>query len=143
MTNENRNHCKYIAEQIEAYYNGDVYKCPECGEVFTTCEAIDLDNDEIRCPNCENTSIDSEFEILGLWDYFDDYLNLEYRIESDRRTVRSVQIMVTCGGPNIYIDTASKAVELYWWSDRADYPLSYEVCNAIDEMFQELWDMGC
>lgn len=140
---ENREHCKYIAEQVEAYYNGDVYKCPECGEVFTSFEAIDLDNDEIRCPYCECNSIEYDFEQLGLWDYFNDYYNLEYRIESDRRTVRSVQIMVACGGPNIYIDTASKAVELYWWSDRADYPLSYEVCNAINEMFQELWDMGC
>ena len=139
---ENREHCKYIAEQIEAHYNGDVYKCPECGDEFHINDAIEIEGG-FRCPHCDCNDVDYDFEQLGLWDYFDDYYNLEYRIESDRRTVRSVQIMVACGGPNIYIDTASKAVELYWWSDRADYPLSYEVCNAIDEMFQELWDMGC
>jgi hypothetical protein len=49
--------------------------------------------------------------------------------------------MIACGGPNIYVDTASKAVELYWWGDRASYLLLSDTVDAIDECFSELFNM--
>lgn len=135
---DNIKYCKNIALDLEAYYKGYVYRCPECGEVIGWDDAQYNEEDATyTCQQCENTFDESDLEALSLWDYFDDVLDIEYRIGSDKQ-LRSVQIMVTCGGPNIYIDTASKCVELYWWGDRASYPIDTDVCNEIDCIFEEL-----
>lgn len=139
---ENREHCKRIAEEVEAYASGEYYKCPECGELIQFDDLDELEHDTtdggtcyvLPC-GCETTD---EPEQMSLYDCFADCYDIEYRCGSDRE-YRSVRIMVACGGPNIYIDTASKRVELYWWTDRADYPLSYTAVEAIDEWAEEYW----
>ncbi len=132
---ENRDHCKRIAEELEAYTNGTVYRCPECGETLELPADV---GDKYKCPHCGTVSEVDELEQLSVWDYLEDALDIEYRIGSDKQ-YRSVRIMVTCGGPNIYIDTASKSVELYWWGDRASYPISTDATDAVDEWAEELY----
>lgn len=148
MKNENLEWCKRIALNLESYYNGEVYKCPECGEEFDLYNDgnyMSADNSEdgvekATCPCCGYVSeYSNEFEPMSLWDYFTDCYDIEYRFGSDR-TLRSVCIMVACGGPNIYIDTGSKRVELYWWGDRASYPIDNDVCQEIDSLFEEIFD---
>ena len=70
-------------------------------------------------------------------EYFDDCLDIEYRSGSGRE-YRSVRVMITCGGPNIYVDTKSKSVELYWGNTVETYPLSYDVVDAIDSYFEDI-----
>ena len=145
---ENRDYCRRIAEKIEAYAAGNIYRCPECGETFELYDPygenhyFDENENEIgKCPNCGYISEnENNFEQLSLYDYFEDVLDIEYRVDSDRKTIRSVSLMVTCGGPNIYIDTAEKAVLLYWWTDKARYYLSSDVCDQINEWGEELWN---
>lgn len=134
---ENRQHCKRIAEDIEDYYNGLVYRCPECGEIITV--PADWSGEKYKCPDCDTVHDGDDLEQLSLYDYFDDVLDIEYRIGSDRQ-LRSVQIMVAWGGPNIYIDTATEQVELYWWGNRASYPIDSDACNAIDDIFNEYFN---
>ena len=50
--------------------------------------------------------------------------------------------MVACGGPNIYIDTMTGCVELYWWGDRASGYISSDVRDALNEWAQEAFDLG-
>lgn len=141
---ENREHCEWIAKKIEAYASGDMYKCPHCGDVhtFDEYEESEHENEEnytaYNCPACGEEIEESDLEAVGLWDYFEDVYDIEYRCGSDRE-YRSVRIMVACGGPNIYVDTASKRVELYWWMDRASYPLAYDAVDAVDEWAEEYW----
>lgn len=130
---ENREHCKEIALRLEAYADGRMYRCPKCGEhvedniLFCDCgEQVDL--------------INGEWELLGLYDFFEDCLDIEYRVDSHKE-LRSVRIMVAFGGPNIYIDTASGAVELYWWDDRASCLIDSDAIEAVLEWASELW--GC
>lgn len=113
-----------IAEAVNARRDwddiADVFRCPECGAV---------------------TSVD-DWETLSLWEYFDDAFDVEFRVCGRARdALRSVCVMVAYGGPNIYVDTASKSVELYWWSERASYPISYEAAEIIDDWAAEYW--GC
>ena len=145
---DNRKHCENIAKDLEAYANCEVYRCPECGEVFSlyedgNYESADTAADGIEkatCPGCGYVSEDTnDFEPLSLYDYFDDCLDIEYRVGSDKQ-LRSVRIMVAWGGPNIYIDTASRAVELYWWGDNASYPIDSDVCDEIDQYFEEIYN---
>lgn len=133
----NRAHCKSIAMALEDYANGLVYKCPNCGEIITVNE--DWTGDDYICPDCGNHHRDNEMEELTLWDYFEDVYDVEYRVGSDLK-LRSVCVMVACGGPNIYIDTGSRQVELYWWGDRASYSIDYDVCIQVDDYFQEILD---
>jgi predicted RNA-binding Zn-ribbon protein involved in translation (DUF1610 family) len=143
----NRNHCKAIAEEIELYTNGSSYKCPHCEQIhsFDEYEQSEHENENgdtcYTCPNCGGDVDESELEAVSIYDYFadTDIYDIEYHIGSDKE-YRSVVLMVACGGPNIYIDTATKNVELYWWTDRASYPLSLEAVNEIDNYFEELFN---
>ncbi len=134
---ENRNHCKHIAEEIEAYAEGRIYKCPHCGEEFDINEAEETENGHI-CPSCKEEIEEGDAEQMSLYDYFDDIYDIEYRI-SGSGDFRSVCIMVACGGPNIYIDTGTKQVELYWWGDRANFPIHYDTVDEIDSYFEEMY----
>ena len=133
---ENRAHCKHIAKEIEAYADGNVYHCPECGEEIRMPDSV---GDKFKCPHCGEVNDTSDYEQLSVWDFLNDVFDIEYRCSS-KKEYRSVRIMVACGGPNIYIDTADALVKLYWWSERAEYPLSYEARDAIDEWAEEYWN---
>ena len=134
---ENRQHCKHIALEAEAYADGAVHHCPDCGEEIRFPDNV---GDKYRCPHCHNVADVDDYEQLSIWDYMSDILDIEYRCGSDRE-YRSCKIMVACGGPNIYIDTASAMVKLYWWTEYAEYPLSYEARDAIDEWAEEYWNI--
>lgn len=133
---ENREHCKRIAQDVEDYAEGRVYRCPECGEILTLPDDV---GDKYRCPDCETVSEINDLEQQSIWDYLDDVLDVKYLVNHDK-TIHSVKILVTFGGPNIWIDTETRNVELYWWTDRASYPLSSDVCDEIDEWAAEMWD---
>lgn len=134
---ENRQHCKHIAREAEAYAAGAVHRCPECDEEIRFPDNV---GDKYRCPHCHNVAGVDDYEQLSIWDFLNDVYDVEYHVGSDKE-YRSVKIMVACGGPNIYIDTASALVKLYWWTDYAEYPLSYEARDAIDEWAEEYWNI--
>lgn len=83
--------------------------------------------------------LDDDGEPVTLYDYFRDALDIEYTIRSDC-SYRGVKIMVTCGGPNVYVNTNTRRVELYWWNESAEYMLLSDAVEAIDEMFEELYE---
>ena len=134
---ENRNHCKRIAQTVEAYANGEYFRCPECGEEYHTPENL---GDKFKCPHCGEVIEFNDLEFLGIWDYMSDILDIDYVVSRDRE-YRSCKILVAWGGPNIYIDTASAMVKLYWWTEYAEYPLSYDARDAIDEWAEEYWNI--
>ena len=132
---ENRDHCKRIALEVEAYADGRVFRCRECGEDHHLPEDV---GDKYRCPTCGTVQELDSMEHLGLYDYMTDILDITYHVSS-RKEYQSCEILVAWGGPNIYINTETAEVNLYWWSDRASYPLSYEARDAIDEWAEEMY----
>ena len=132
---QNRQHCKRIAEDLAAYVSGNVRRCPECGELHEIADEWQT----FKCPSCGFIGEGYEYDELYIWDYFSDCYDVEFRIGTDKE-IRSVQIMVACGGPNIYIDTASKNVELYWWTDRAHYPLDSLSVDAVNDWAEEYYN---
>ena len=126
---EIKGYCKGIACDVENYASGEVYKCPNC------CEIIESPEDAI-CPNCKE-GLNSNDQ-LSLYDYFEDALDIEYRVGSNK-DYRSVCIMVTCGGPNVYIDTEDAKVKLYWGGDYSEYYIKRSTCNEIDSIFEEMY----
>ena len=84
--------------------------------------------------------LNDDGETMTLYDYFEDVLDFEYTITS-RREYKSVKIWVTLGGPNVWIDTSDSYVRLAWGSDREEYPLNYDVCDEINDIFEEFYNM--
>lgn len=119
----NREHCKSIAERLDAIAGGYIYR-DEDGEEHDVC-AEDIDD------------IPDEWEQVYMSDYFEDCYNIRYVLDSNMEYF-AVKVMVACGGPNIWVDTESGDVELYWWGDRARYPLSRQAVEAIDEFWSEV-----
>lgn len=84
--------------------------------------------------------LDEEIDPASMWDYFNDFLDIEYIVDYEKN-YKACCIMVTCGGPNIYVNTWDKKVELYWWNESGSAWLDNETCAAIDDYASELYDM--
>ena len=119
---ENQQHVDYIAACIEAVDEGRAY----------------LDENGDFCTVEPDEDMPEDVEEVDFWNYFDDALDIEYTVGSDRE-YRSVRIMVACGGPNIYVDTRAGEVQLYWWNERATAYISRRACDSIDEVFEEVF----
>jgi hypothetical protein len=136
QTIEYRNHCKHIAEELERVTNDELYACTECGEWITYEDAKDEEGYAVCITSCGHV-LDSDPEPVNVFSWLEGVLDIEYRVGSDKE-YRSSRIMVACGGPNIFIDTASSTVELYWWGERATYYIASDVCHTLDEYMEEL-----
>lgn len=128
--NEHTKHCKSISEELDEIVNNLAYECKECCNTFSAS----TDADDVSCPHCQS----KEVELCYLERYFEDCLDVQYYVEgnANRPTYRAVRILVTFGGPNIYIDTNRMAVELFWWNEYASYPLKDRTAEAIDALFE-------
>lgn len=141
MKKENYEHCRRIIESMEAYYNGFVYSYN--GEEYDTNEMELVENEEGE----EGYIIEGEFvsvddmEQLSLWNYFsdDDIYDIKYTIDGNKEYC-GVRLMVACGGPNIYINTVSGDVELYWWGDDAKASMSSDLIREIDTIWEEYYN---
>jgi rubrerythrin len=136
---ENREHVRSIALELDAWADGRAHRCPECGDNLLFPEDV---GNRFRCPYCGETSDVEAWEPLGFWDYFQDALDVDWILDSNRE-YKAVRLMVACGGPNIYVNTWERCVELYWWTESARFDLLSSTRDAIDEWAAELWSCGC
>ena len=147
MTNDkNYEHCKAIADNLEMVASGDYFMYD--GELFPIdtedfskvngCK-YDDENELYIMPDGEELFACDVYPV-SLFDWLgDNVYDIEYTIGGNKE-YRSVRIMIACGGPNIYLNTCSKDVELYWWSESARYPMSGDVVEMIDSTYEELFD---
>lgn len=137
---DNTAHCIDIANELDAFASSDMIRCPECGEIislpYEEGEGVELD-----C-GCK-VDIDDldDLDEVNMYDYFEDHMyDIEYTIGGDF-DYRGARVMIACGGPNIYINTNNKRVELYWWGDTAYAALSDRAVDAIDAYFEDGYNM--
>lgn len=71
------------------------------------------------------------------WEYSERALDVEYVISSQREFL-GVRLLITFGGPNIWIDTRTMEVEGHWWGDKA----SAKFDDALDlhGYWEEIWN---
>lgn len=133
---EGRERCKAIAKELDAYADGYIHKCPECEEVIEFPDGV---GDKFKCPCCGHIDGVEEFEELTIYDYFSDFLDIDYTVNRYKE-YQSASICIGWGGPNIYIDTADAYVKLYWGNTREQYPIYYSTRDVIDEWAEELYN---
>ena len=143
--NENYKHCKVIAEKLEQVasgdyfmYGGDLY--PIDTDDFSEVKGCryDEENDMYIMPDGEELCESDVYPVDILEWLGDGVYDVEYTIGSNKE-YRGVSLMIACGGPNIYINTKSGDVELYWWSESARYPMSSDVVDVIDSTYEEIF----
>ena len=71
------------------------------------------------------------------FDYISDALDIQYIVNSAKEYL-GAKILVSFGGPNIWINTQHNQVEGYWWGD--DSTFSYEDKLGIDDAARELFE---
>ena len=82
---------------------------------------------------------DDVLEVATIGDYFDDFYDIDYVIGSNKH-YKACRVLVAFGGPNIYIDTWEKQVQLFWWSDTATADIPDELCDDINEFFEMIYN---
>lgn len=117
---ENREYCKRVADELEAYAAGRMWRDVETGEE----------------KEMDPETVSGDFEELSVYDYMADVLDYEITIDS-RLEYKSAKIYVTLGGPTVWVDTAERAVKLAWGTDRAEYPLDWDVSGHLDEVIED------
>lgn len=161
--NEHDEHCRQIAERLESIANGELYRDPDGNEwtyydedddgamILCTYEytieggeavkhvvsAYSYDDGETWTRGDNGEAV--ELEQVDIIDGIGDVYNVEYRVSGRDAEPSSVQLMIACGGPNIYLDTKSGDVELYWWSESGRYPMRRDVIEAIEAFAFECW----
>ena len=150
MENHNK-HCEEIVKELEAYRSGDYFEYDgnlypiNSDDVFWNkdekhCYYLDDDGYYYYVIDGEKIDADS-VETVSLYDFFSDdrIYNISYVVNCNKE-FEAVRVMIACGGPNIYINTWDKQVELYWWSESGKAYLDNDLCNAINEIFEEQYN---
>lgn len=74
----------------------------------------------------------------SMFDYLAENYGVWYTLDWDKELVHG-KVCVAFGGPNIYINTDTGKVELYWWLDRADAPMTDAAIEAVNDFLDELY----
>ena len=77
---------------------------------------------------------------MSLYDYVADALDFEVILTS-MKTVKSVRLYVTLGGPTCYVDTELHAVVCVWGVDRAEDALDWDACDELENIIAEYMEM--
>ena len=134
---ENRDYCKRVADELDSYAAGDARRCPNCGEIVTR-DWYDV-GDRFRCPCCHDVADTDDWEQLSVYDYMEDILDYDFRIDSQRE-FSGIRVFVTLGGPSCWIDTERRTVELRWGGESACYGLLSDTVDVVEEWGRELWE---
>lgn len=87
-----------------------------------------------------NGTANEDGEEVSLYDYFADALDYEVILTS-QKTVKSVRLYVTLGGPTCWIDTEEHAVICHWGTDQAAYAIDWDMCNELEEVIAEYMEL--
>lgn len=81
---------------------------------------------------------DDEGNALSIGAWIEDSLDIEYRVSVDK-VYRSAKVLISLGGPNTWIDTATQSVDVFWGTGASTYVLPEEFCEQLDTMLSEYW----
>lgn len=128
---EHRQYLLDIAHTIRSIANGELYSLD--GEWVTEGEMVSL----IEAGEHE----EDDFEQVSIYDYLSDVLDATYYTTGRDGDYKGVRLLLAYGGPNVYLDTYFRTLELYWWNESATIDLMPDEVAEVDLMWSELY--GC
>ncbi len=133
---ENWEHCKHVANELDFFVNENYHVCPYCGETVYFPDTV---GNKFKCTHCGTVDDVERYDALGLWDYMQDILDIDFIINSQKEYI-ACRICVAYGGPSIYIDTDEKAICLCWWTESAKYYLSSATVDAVNDWAENYYN---
>ena len=148
---KNLEHVNEIVKTMEKYASGDYFIWN--GELFPVDkdEFCKLDGCTIQQENvCGNIHLfyimsdgeaifEGDIEIATIGDYFDDFLDVDYIVDSNKE-YKACRVLVAYGGPNICIDTWMQRVMLSWRGEYAKAYIPDDLCEQIDDFFKAIYE---
>lgn len=86
----------------------------------------------------EDFDSEEEFEEANTpWFWLSEVLDIEWIVSNDKKTFLGASLLVSFGGPNIWVNTRSGVVEGHWWGESAFAPLinASELNQTCEELF--------
>lgn len=75
------------------------------------------------------------------WDYVQTILDFTYELDSKRRVIGG-SLLLSFGGPNIWLDLRSGRVDGYWWGDHAQaFVTNREQLDELIECMSEIFHL--
>ena len=113
MKNENLKMVQGIVDELEMYASGDYFLhsgelFPIDKEEFELIDGCSIVGDDCYVFSDGDEVYEGDVEPASLFDYFNDFLDIDYIVDREKQ-FEGARIIVTCGGPNIFIDS-------YIWS---------------------------
>ena len=127
---ENRQHLLQIAHTIRDIAEGTLYELD--GEYITDGEMVSL----IEAGAKE----EDDFEQVTIYDYLADVLDATYYTTGRDGEYLGVRLMLAWGGPNVFLDTYRRTLELYWWNEHATVDLLPNEADEVNAMWSELYN---
>lgn len=99
MKDENFQICLNISKELDDVVEGNLYKCPHCGNYFKLSDAEETTDDDgdtvYTCPNkyCKEPIIENELNQISIYDYFADAFDIEY-IVNYRKEYQAIRITI-------------------------------------------------
>jgi hypothetical protein len=86
-------------------------------------------------------NLPENWQMAGGYDYLRNVLDIRFVVNSDR-SYRDAEICIGLGGPNVWIHTADRTLNVWWAfeSARRELPASY--VDALNDAAAELWEMS-
>lgn len=76
----------------------------------------------------------------NFYDYIaDEVMSLKYIVDADKRYV-AVELCLTFGGPNIFINTNTCELQLFWGSDKEVLPIPSAICEELDDIYFDFYN---
>ena len=77
-----------------------------------------------------------------IMDWLEGVLDIQWIVSSNKQTLLGARLLVSFGGPNIWVDTLWGIVEGYWWADSAFASFDTDTENAreLDEYLNMIWE---
>ena len=142
---KNLEYVKEIADNLEKVASGDYFiydggLFPIDTDDFSEVNGCryDEENDMYIMADDEELFAGDVYPVDVLEWLGDGVYDVEYTIGSNKE-YRGVRLMIACGGPDIYLNTRTRDVELYWWNESARYPMSSDVVNMINSTYEEMF----
>lgn len=129
---EHRQYLLGIAHTIRDIAECTLYKLD--GEYVTEGEMISL----IEAGKNE----EDDFEQVTIYDYLADVLDATYYTTGRDGDYKGVRLLLAYGGPNVYLDTYFRTLELYWGTESATVDLLPNEAAEVDDMWREVYYCG-
>lgn len=133
------------AKELDAALHGEMKICPRCGqEVRDTDREFagwddEYDEPSYVCDACGVPSLESEWDEKGVFDFFQDCMDINHVLNANGKYLGS-RVIICSACPELWIDTISGKVVGESYNRREEWPLDKDELEILREFCRDEFD---